>query len=549
VTSAIAESTLTAAAPSDDGGPGHRGSPIRMLTVIAAAALVAIAALSALTARSVVHDQERRLLKERAAEAGLVVSSDFGSIQSTLGSLGAIARLSGSSPAEFTRLATPQTPGKAATPTALVQSTPAGTVVRAAVGAGLTAGEVVTGPRLAAIQQAMSHTGLATTTVLGRTPDVSIGLALGPPQAPPGYAVYEEFSIPPNAAAAEGSAFSELSVAIYVVGRPDPAQLLLTNGPLPHGTVVDQPVKVGTTPWLLVVGARRPLVGSLATDTPWILFAVGLLGAFLVAAVIEVLGRRRDYALGLVADRTSALRASLVELESTQAQLVRQERLAAVGELASTVGHELRNPLGVITNSLYLIRNGTAGTADDRLRRQLATAEREVAAATLIVSDLLDFAKAREPIMGSVDIPALVGEALDVAPPPTGTTVAWQPPSGVPAVAGDRDQLRQVLLNVITNGYDAMPEGGTLRVDVSGDGSVVAVAITDEGPGINNESRDRLFEPFFTTKARGTGLGLAVTDRIVRAHGGTIAVQSPPGQGATFRLELPVDRAGGRGSQ
>jgi signal transduction histidine kinase len=353
--------------------------------------------------------------------------------------------------------------------------------------------------------------------------------------------VYQEFTISANAATnAAGNAFSELSVAVYVVGRPDPAQVLLANGPIPHGTVVDQPVKVGNSAWLLAVAARHPLVGSLATETPWILLAVGLLGALLVASVIEVVGRRRDYALELVDERTAALRTSLNELEATQAQLVRQERLAAVGQLASTVGHELRNPLGVITNSLYLIRNATAEGADERLRRQLATAEREVSAATLIVSDLLDFARAREPIIRSVDLAELVNEAIDVAPPPTDVRVDWSPPTGIGPVAGDRDQLRQVLLNIITNGYDAMPHGGTLHIGISGSPSSVSLTIRDEGSGMDDATRERLFEPFFTTKARGTGLGLAVTDRIVKAHRGRVVVESGLGTGTAFRVELPL---------
>ncbi|HEY2428485.1 MAG TPA: ATP-binding protein, partial [Acidimicrobiales bacterium] len=221
--------------------------------------------------------------------------------------------------------------------------------------------------------------------------------------------------------------------------------------------------------------------------------------------------------------------------------------LAAVGQLASTVGHELRNPLGVITNSLYLIRNATAEGADDRLRRQLGTAEREVAAATLIVSDLLDFARGREPIIRPVDLTELVNEALDVAPPPAGVQIDWSAPTGVAPVAGDRDQLRQVMLNIITNGYDAMPNGGALHVEIAGDAATVSLTIRDEGVGMDAATRERLFEPFFTTKARGTGLGLAVTDRIVKAHGGSVVVDSEPGAGTSFRVQLPVATSGTAG--
>jgi signal transduction histidine kinase len=258
-----------------------------------------------------------------------------------------------------------------------------------------------------------------------------------------------------------------------------------------------------------------------------------------MAYLIEVVLRRRDYALTLVDERTAALRTSLGALESAQEQLVRQERLAAVGQLASAVGHELRNPLGVISNSLYLIRGATTDSPDERLRRHLSTAEREVSAATLIISDLLDFARAREPIVASVDVHGLVDEALEVAPPPDGIAIA-RDNADVPGVAADRDQLRQVLLNLITNGYDAMPEGGVLKVATSAHNGRVDVKVSDTGTGIDPETKSHLFEPFFTTKARGVGLGLAVTHRIVGAHQGTIAVDSEPGQGTTFTVSLPA---------
>ncbi|MBV9255163.1 MAG: ATP-binding protein, partial [Actinobacteria bacterium] len=182
-----------------------------------------------------------------------------------------------------------------------------------------------------------------------------------------------------------------------------------------------------------------------------------------------------------------------------------------------------------------------------RMQRHLGTAEREVAAATLIISDLLEFARAREPIVASVDVAPLVDEALEVAPPPEGITVSRQVDGNTPAVAADRDQLRQVLLNLITNGYDAMSQGGVLTVATSSTNGTVSIKVSDQGDGMSEETRSHVFEPFFTTKARGVGLGLAVTQRIVGAHGGNIAVDSRPGAGATFTVSLPV-YAGANGS-
>ena len=135
-----------------------------------------------------------------------------------------------------------------------------------------------------------------------------------------------------------------------------------------------------------------------------------------------------------------------------------------MGQLASTVGHELRNPLGVVMNVLYLMEAGD--DADEPMRRHLATAKREISAATLIVSDLLDFAAGREPILAPVEVSELVAEALSVVPPPKGVQVVQR---GEPQVVidADRDQIRQALLNLITNGYDAMPGGGMLTVSAT----------------------------------------------------------------------------------
>ena len=523
--------------------PAARRLPVSWPAALAAGLLVVSSLVAAAVAHTVVRDEEHRLLKERAAEAGLYVSSAFGSVQSQLVSLGTGSLLTSPPQTGFAKVAVNEGLLQSGESAALVSTmSSGGFAVVAAVGPLLHLGEVVTGARAVAAAAALHQPGLVSTTVLARTATTaSIGLAVGPPGAPPGQVVYLELAIPSNAG--QGTAFSELTAALYAVPRAEPSQLLLTaNGRVPSGTTITQPVVIGSSKWLLVVGTRTPLVGSLAVATPWLLFAGLLLSALLVALALETVSRRRDYAVGLVDERTVELRASLAELRSTQAQLVHSERLAAVGELASTVGHELRNPLGVISNSLYLIRTATASTADDRLRRQLATADREIAAATVIVTDLLDFARARPPIIGGVDLAGLIDESLEVAPPPEGVEVSWHRPAAVPEVAGDRDQLRQVLLNLISNGYDALGPGGRLTITVARNAGGAVLTVADDGAGMDAETITHIFEPFFTTKARGTGLGLAVADRIIRDHGGTLAVASTVGVGTTFTISLAEAR-------
>jgi signal transduction histidine kinase len=172
------------------------------------------------------------------------------------------------------------------------------------------------------------------------------------------------------------------------------------------------------------------------------------------------------------------------------------------------------------------------------MNRHVATAEREIAAATRIVSDLLDFAAGRGPILAPVDVSDLVIEALSVVPPPDGVQVVQR---GEPLVVeADRDQIRQVLLNLITNAYDAMPDGGVLTVSTTSGPGSAQITVTDTGTGMNEATQDSIFTPFFTSKTRGIGLGLAVTKRVAEAHGGTISVESRPAAGTSFTLTLPV---------
>jgi signal transduction histidine kinase len=218
---------------------------------------------------------------------------------------------------------------------------------------------------------------------------------------------------------------------------------------------------------------------------------------------------------------------------------VLQERLAAIGQVAAAVGHELRNPLGVLTNALYLIRARVPEPEREAVGRHLDIAEREVAASANIVESLLDFAREREPATASVDLADLLEEALSVAPPPADVRVERRIET-LPSIRADRQQLRQVLLNLLTNGYEAMDGSGTLTLDARPVNGHVELRVADTGTGMDPETAARVFEPFFTTKAKGIGLGLPVTKRIMEMHGGTIVAESEAGAGTTFVLTVPV---------
>lgn len=252
----------------------------------------------------------------------------------------------------------------------------------------------------------------------------------------------------------------------------------------------------------------------------------------LLAGALAVLGavalrnhRERAAALAILQERSRQLR-------EAQAELVRRERLAILGQLAGGVGHELRNPLGVIKNSVYYLR--MVLPEDDRVRKHLAILEREVATANRIVTDLLDFARVKTPTRLTTDLNEVVRDVLERTPVTGTTRVVLDLASDLPRVSVDPEQVGQVLGNLVTNAVQAMPDGGTLTLATARAGGGVTVAVADTGAGIAPEHREKIFQPLFTTKAKGIGLGLAVARDLAEANGGAIEVESAPGRGSRF---------------
>jgi len=518
-------------------GRGGRWLPLAVLVGLALAALAIFVVV-----RRAVDDQNGRILKERTGEVGLLLQSAVSDLSSAMQPLGVAQRLGGV-PA-FQQVADTETAVANTRTIALVRRSGKKLVVVAASGRPvLSKGQTLSGPPAQAVASSLASGKLAGTTVFHSGAARLLGFALGPPTSAPGTAVLLVTRVDPDAAAngqvAQQAPFHELAAALYASGHADTSQLLLATAPTPlSGQTARKTVTVGNQRWLLVTSARQPLVGSFANAVPWIVLGVGLFGTLVATGVVLMFQRRRDYALALVDARTAQLNASVEELEDAQARLVFQERLAAIGQVAAAVGHELRNPLGVLTNSLYLIRSTIASGDEERLERHLATADREIAAAVVIVEGLLDFARQSAPDPDMIDLADLVDESLSVAAAPAGVEVVRIGLDGFPRVRVDRQQMRQVLLNLLTNAYAAMDGQGVLTVEAVPFGETVEIKVSDTGAGMDEETANHIFDPFFTRKAKGIGLGLAVTRRIVAAHGGTIAVESKPGIGTTFVIDL-----------
>ncbi|HLC42557.1 MAG TPA: ATP-binding protein, partial [Methylomirabilota bacterium] len=232
------------------------------------------------------------------------------------------------------------------------------------------------------------------------------------------------------------------------------------------------------------------------------------------------------------------------EQERLRARLSESEQLAAVGELAAGVAHEIRNPLAAIVNATTLFTREESLTPAERMHT-LDAVKKEAKRLNTILSDFLSFARPREPkrVRGSIRdtvehvVTLLRSEQnghvqVEVAVDPT-----------VPSFAFDPDQLTQVLWNIALNGVEAMGGQGRLRMDVAWKNAEAVITISDEGPGIPLEERGRVFQPFFSKKRGGTGLGLAVARRIIAAHGGSIDLESNPGRGCRFIIRLPLVEA------
>jgi PAS domain S-box-containing protein len=229
----------------------------------------------------------------------------------------------------------------------------------------------------------------------------------------------------------------------------------------------------------------------------------------------------------------------ITEWKRLQEQLLRSERLAAIGQLSSSVAHEIRNPLGVIKNSCYYLRTKLKDSVDRKVVKHLNIIDSEVNSANLIVSDLLDFAKKKPPVLKEVNIHELALSSLAKTAIPNNIQVVTGFDE-TPQMLLDREQIRRVLLNIIQNAVQAMPEGGRITLRIRVEEGEVMVSVEDTGVGIPEENLSRIFTPLFSTKAKGVGLGLTISKQIVEAHGGEIILESEVGKGSTFTIRLPL---------
>jgi len=228
------------------------------------------------------------------------------------------------------------------------------------------------------------------------------------------------------------------------------------------------------------------------------------------------------------------------ELQDAQDQLIRKEKLAIVGLLASSISHELRNPLGVINNSAYFLQMKLKD-ADEKIKKHLDLLQKEVVRSNGIITDLLTFAKVKKLKLTESDLNKILEDVLKYIDVPEKITIEKQLDTNLPHFQLDEEQVFCVFLNIITNALHSVEDDGKIVIKTSVIEDFAVIKIIDNGVGIPEENLEKIFEPLFTTRARGIGLGLAIVKEVIDIHNGLIEVESEVGKETTFTVRLPID--------
>jgi len=256
-----------------------------------------------------------------------------------------------------------------------------------------------------------------------------------------------------------------------------------------------------------------------------------------VTGVLSDRERKRENELRHTAEQ---LRTANTHLEESFSQLKRADRLSAVGQLAASLAHEIRNPLGSIEGAVDIVERSAS---EERRREFLGIIRKEARRLNGLLSNLLDFSRPRTPQIRQVRIDSIVRSVVDLTSHTAqhqGIRLECEIEPKVGLVECDSEQMTQALLNVTLNALQATPSGGTVSLSVHQQDDVVLIRVRDEGGGIDAADTERIFDPFYSTKEGGTGLGLPISYQIITQHKGRITVERNAETGMTFTLALPV---------
>ncbi|MDQ1479832.1 MAG: hypothetical protein QOI44_693 [Actinomycetota bacterium] len=525
----------------------RRSGRSRLLSIGLLVMLLVGTVTSTLLLRNLVRDQNRQLLHERTAEAGLVLASSIASVKPSLQVLGAtyLADPSGS----VTKALTTGFAAAGGSSTAILTDDSGRLLVRIAAGPGVVANQPLTGARGALVSRALEAKDLVSDVFAGTgSGKSSLAFAIALPNGP---VVYQEVKVDPASLTESrgNSPFNELGGALYVGRHEQASKMLFKTTALPlHGTVEKQLIQIGADRWLLVASAKHPLVGSFASTAPWIIFVLGTLVSLGAFAAVDLLLRRRRYALALVEERTATLRQTMSELEVARASADAANH--AKSEFLSRMSHELRTPL-----------NAVLGFAQVLERRELTESQQQSVTQIIkggqhllgLINDVLDISRietgnltlSSEPVL----VADVVADALELVEPLaaqrgiTCSTIAGDNTSRY--VLADRQRLKQVLLNLLSNAVKYNRAGGTVTISYEQRDELLRIKVSDTGPGIPPDRRALLFEPFERlgaehTNIEGTGVGLSLSRRLAEAMHGVLDIDANEGEGSTFWIELQL---------
>ena len=527
---------------SDTGGPMKRAPSSRLPAIaVAFATLVASAAL-ALVANHVSDRQERVLLEERTNGVSSLLTTTIATTSTVLNGAAAAAVADGQSDL-FAALTTASTAQGAEVVAARQEGESFTTIARAGKGSA-TVGSAIPPDASGVVRRALTSKGMVTevyTAVTGRL--ILLALAL-PTQA--GVVAYIDSPLGGTTSAPTDpdSPYRELNAAIYAGPVRDEGTLVLASGAVPKSgdDTVTRTFPVGAEKWLLAVSPRERLVGSLAAAFPWLVLGTGTALALALGLLVEVLVRRRAYALRLVEERTRSL---------LEARLAAEKANKAKSDFLSRMSHELRTPLNAVLGFGQLLE--LDGLTPDQAEN-VGQITKGGAHLLDLINEILDISQIESGHMSMSPEAVLVGDVVGAA---IGLLRPLADERGVHLIGAtehgcghyifaDRQRLKQILLNLVGNGIKYNRQGGSVSIScfqpVRG---TLRIQVTDTGPGIAPDQFHLLFAPFERlgaeqTSVPGTGVGLALSRGLAEAMGGKLDVESTPGRGSTFWVEFPI---------